>query len=292
MSSQIDPTNLTIIYAEDELVFQEISLASIAKAGVAKENIYAAEDGSGALEHLKKVQDDNSAPLLMLLDVRMPGMDGNQCARKVQELLAAGGLRREPFMVCCSAGNREVSFTDPEGLFHVVLPKPFGKKEVDLCIEHASIWWGTKTRAAGAAVSGTPVASSDGPASRQASDPGQVDIIVADDEPVCRMAIEATLTLVGVDQAHVTEVEDDDEFREALDAAQAVDSPRPLLILLGSPGWISMVTERQSKRKPFIVCTSAERAPDGLFHASLPLQFSQADFKDILQKCCSWFDSS
>merc|ERR1712232_1053194 len=98
----------------------------------------------GAFEHFEKLKDDVNTPLLMVLDVRMPGMDGKQCAQKVKDTVAKEALAREPFMVCCSAEVRKVSYEDKNGVFNIILPKPFGKKEASLCVAKAHEFWAAK----------------------------------------------------------------------------------------------------------------------------------------------------
>merc|ERR1719210_2882334 len=117
-----DPTNLDVIFAEDELVFREIAVPEIINAGISKTSLHVAEDGFGAFELFEKLKDGASTPLLMILDVRMPGMDGKQCAQKVKERVAEKALAREPFMVCCSAEVRKVSYEDKNGVFNIILP--------------------------------------------------------------------------------------------------------------------------------------------------------------------------
>merc|ERR1719464_492507 len=89
-------SNLAVIFAEDELVFREISVPEIINAGISKASLHVAEDGFGAFELFDKLKDDASTPLLMILDVRMPGMDGKQCAQKVKELVAERPSRGSP----------------------------------------------------------------------------------------------------------------------------------------------------------------------------------------------------
>mmetsp|Transcript_25251 Transcript_25251/g.79663 ORF Transcript_25251/g.79663 Transcript_25251/m.79663 type:complete len:287 (+) Transcript_25251:115-975(+) len=276
--------SLTIIYAEDEFVFREIAMPAIVKAGVPRESIHVAEDGIEAMEHLNKLQAGGaSGPLVMLLDVRMPGMDGNQVAQKVQEMVAQESLQSAPFMVCCSAHNREVAF-DETGPFKITMPKPFGSKEVDLCLGKAEEWW-LKSGGTLPAAGGGAGASSDFDARR-------LEIIVAGDEPVCRMAVTTQLEKLGVEEASMAEAEDEEEAVEALGKAQAGDAKRPLVLLLGRVAWAPAISAADtSKRKPYIINTQVEgdAASGEAFHAKLRQNFQQEDLKEALEKCWAWF---
>lgn len=282
MKFAFEPANLTIIYAEDEFVFREIAIPAIMKAGILRENIHTAEDGLQALEHLERLQDAPHTPLVMLLDVRMPNMDGNQCAARVQEMVAEKSLKREPFMVCCSAGVKKVSFEDA-GAFSIVMPKPFGKAEVELCLQKTEEWW--ESQPGGEDTAGKHVQVMD-------CDPKAVDLIVADDEPICRMAVLASLSHIGADEKFISEAEDDEETIEVLRESQSGDLKRPLIVLLGNPSWMSAITQIETaKRKPFFICTSvdSDRINDSTFDAYLPRQFQQADLKVVLAKCWNLF---
>lgn len=288
MPGGFDIDKLSIIYAEDDLVFREIAVPAIVKAGVNEDKILQAEDGVEALDHLNKLQDGNpTEPIVMLLDVRMPHMDGNQCAAKVKELIDGAKLKRLPFLVCCSAGVEQVSFGGENGsdnTFHITMPKPFSDKEVNLVLKKAKEWW-----SAGGGGSGSASDARGAGGAGASVDLSTVDTIVGDNEPICRMALITALTLLGLDEDLVTECEDADEVLEAVKKSQAKGS-KPLLLFLGNPTWISTVTKLAADaKKPFCVSTSMDDCSDPNFHANLPRQFSQADLKNILDQGCAWW---
>jgi len=274
MSQAFDVSSLTIIYAEDEIVFREIAIPSLVKAGIVRENILLASDGHEALDHLKNVQDGPPQPLMMLLDICMPGMGGNECAEEVQRMVAQQALRREPYMVCCSAGVKKVGIGDEAGLFSLTVPKPFGKAELELCLKHLEERWKGGLCARGRA-SAPPV------------DLKAIEVIVADDEPICRMAVVTNLGLVGADSGLVHEVEDDEEALETVTEVQNGDPSRPLVVLISNPSWLATMQKADlGKRKPFFVCTSVDGCPkngDG-FQAQLPSKHTQADLRIIFEQ--------
>jgi len=244
------------------------------KAGIDRQNILLAGDGHEALDHLKNLQDGPPQPILMLLDICMPGMGGNECAEKVQGMVTQQALRREPFMVCCSAGVKKVGIGDEFGMFALTLPKPFGKAELELCLKHLEERWQGGLCARGRA-SAPPFESK------------AIEVIVADDEPICRMAVITNLSLVGTDPDLVREVEDDEEAMEMVAEVQNGDPSRPLLMLLSNPSWVATIGKADmGKRKPFFVCTSVDGCPkngDG-FHARLPSKHTQVDLWAVLEQ--------
>jgi len=288
---QIDPGSIDVIYAEDEEVFRETAIRELLKVGFRRMNIHESENGIGALEHLARLQVEGNAamPLVVLLDVRMPGMDGRECALQIQELVKKKMLRREPFVICISSIHRQVIVDEGKGNFQVVIPKPFGTAYLNEAIELLRQWW---TLGHGRQL----------PAWKEFN-PDQIDIIAADDEPVCRLSSSTAFVQAGVKSSAVCEVEEEDELMDALEEAQAGDGTRPLIVLLGKESWAPTIHEyvekgRESKmcrREPFVVCTSVDSERIGAsaavehFHAFLPRTFGQADVKWCLEFCRLWW---
>jgi len=258
------------------------------KAGFLKENIHESENGLGALEDLAKLQTTGhqSCPLVVLLDVRMPGMDGRECALQIQELVKKKVLRREPFVMCISSIHRQVIVEEGKGNFQIVLPKPFNLQMINESLDLLRKWW---TMGYGRQL----------PAWKT-FDAEKLDIIAADDEPVCRMSAVMAFTQAGVSSEAVSEAEQEDELHELLNEAQEGDGARPLIILLGTAAWAAEVRTRveampATRRDPFVVCTSvdSERLSNSAaiknFHAFLPRSFSQGDVKWCLELCRLWW---
>jgi len=288
----IDPGNLDVIYAEDEEIFRETAVRELLKVGFSRQNIHESDNGNGALEDLARLQTEGhcTLPLVVLLDVRMPGMDGRECAYQIQELVKKRLLRREPFVICISSIAGQVIVDEGKGNFQVVLPKPFTSTMIEECFTLLKAWWSMGH--------GRQL-----PAWKPFN-PELIDVIVADDEPVCRMSSSLAFTQGGIAATAVSEVEDEEELLEHLSEVQSHEVTRPLVILLGKLSWARQIRtwvdeQKQEssscRREPFVVCTSVDS--DRLinsssienFHAVLPRAFTQADVKWCLELCRLWW---
>lgn len=281
--------NVDVIYAEDEEVFRETAIRELMKAGFSRSNIYESENGHGALEHLARLQNEGNAalPLLVVLDVRMPGMDGRECAFQIQELVKKKVLRREPFVMCISSIHRQVTYDEGKGNFQCVLPKPFNTKMVNEALELLRKWW---TLGHGRQL----------PAWKN-FDLSMVDILAADDEPVCRLSSYTAFCTAGINIEAVVEVDSEQELLERCAALQDTTFDRPLVVLLGRPNWAPVLKQAveaskgATKREPFVVCTSIDSDVIGgtsavqCYHAFLPRSFTQGDVKWCLELCRLWW---
>mmetsp|Transcript_31528 Transcript_31528/g.80405 ORF Transcript_31528/g.80405 Transcript_31528/m.80405 type:complete len:356 (+) Transcript_31528:111-1178(+) len=285
----MNPNEIDVIYAEDEEVFRETAIREILKVGFDRSRIYEAENGLEALEHLARLQTegDLSKPLLVLLDVRMPGMDGRECALQIQELAKKHLLRREPFVMCISSIHRQVIVDEGKGNFQVVLPKPFNTKFLDEAMELFRQWW---TMGLGRRL----------PAWKS-FEPSMLEVITADQEPVCRMAAIAAFQQAGVCPDSIGEAEDDSELIQLVKEAQEGDVNKPLVVILGSAGWAKQIrsyveTDKDAiKRNPFVISTAMDgeragaRSHVDMVDAFLPKTFKQADMQWLLEYCRLWW---
>lgn len=284
------PGQIDVIYAEDEEVFRETAVRELLKAGFQRKNIHESENGLGALEHLARLQVEGNAsmPLMVLLDVRMPGMDGRECALQIQELVKKKLLRREPFVVCISSIHRQVINNEGKGNFQVVIPKPFGADYLNEALELLRRWW---TLGYGREL----------PAWKEFN-PSEIDVIAADDEPVCRLSSYMAFVQAGVSNDGVAEVDEEADLMDAIEEAQDKDCGRPLVILLGKEVWAKAIYTfveanrgGRCKREPFVVCTSVDndriQASPAVehFHAFLPRTIGQKDVKWCLELCRLWW---
>mmetsp|Transcript_90821 Transcript_90821/g.256522 ORF Transcript_90821/g.256522 Transcript_90821/m.256522 type:complete len:375 (-) Transcript_90821:98-1222(-) len=283
-----DTSAIDVIYAEDEEVFRETAIRELVKVGFVRSNIYESENGLGALHHLAHLQEVGhlTSPLVVLLDVRMPSMDGNECALQIQDLVKKGLLRREPFVICISSIHRQVIVEDGKGNFQVVLPKPFNNNQVDEALTALRKWW-------------TIGQSRFLPAWKH-FEPSLIDIIAADEEPVCRMAAFTAFQQAGVSASAITEVDEEDELMDCLISDKG-NTDRPLVVLIESANWAKKIydyvqeTRGTNRREPFVVCTSIDadkisQSPDvKFFHAFLPTRFNQSDVRWLLQLCRFWW---
>lgn len=286
------PATIDIIYAEDEEVFRESAIHELLKVGFQRENIHEADNGHGALQHLVTLQNAGhlTNPLLVLLDVRMPGMDGRECALQIQEMVKKKVLRREPFVVCISSISRQVTIDEGKGNFQVVLPKPINKDYLKEALNALENWW---TLGHGRQL-----------AAWKTFHPEQLEIIVADTEPACRMSLTEDFVRVGVLRDAISEAEEEDLLLEELVSAQDGDASRPLVVLLGIERWAqsirtfvdeAKVGQCPRRREPFVVCTSVDSDRIGgksaveHFDAFLPTRRSKADVKWCLEFCRLWW---
>ncbi len=76
----------SILLVEDDPAAVCIALHAFAKSGVDKERIIVAEDGQAALNHLlAKKKDDRGTPCLILLDLKLPRIDGLEVLKRLRE---------------------------------------------------------------------------------------------------------------------------------------------------------------------------------------------------------------
>jgi len=277
-----------VVYAEDEEVFRETAIRELVKVGFDRKNIHESENGLGALTHLAQLQagGHEQHPLLVLLDVRMPGMDGKECALRIQELCIKKALRRVPFVVCISSIHRQVTVDEGKGNFQVVLPKPFTRDMVNEAVNRLRNWW-------------TMGETRQMPAWKK-FETTLIDVVAADEDPMCRYTSAFAFQQAGILAKATNEV---DDVEELIDTLKADDGPecRPLIVLLGTAEWATDLStyldsaKGSGRREPFVVCTSvdSERISTSAlvshFHAFLPRSFSQADVKWCLELCRLWF---
>lgn len=297
--SAFDISSLTVIYAEDELVFQEISTPVIMEAGVAEANFKVCQDGAEALSCLMDLQGGPVGPIIMLLDMRMPVLDGQQCAEQVQAKTSRGELRRVPYLVCCSAGVDRASFKSlgdqdrgatlsDNDTFDVVLPKPFTNKEVTLVLKKAQEWW--------LAVGQSLQARGGGGGGRAPWDVSTIDIVVQDNQPICRMSVITALEKQGAPEDDVIECDHCNEVVSEVQNAQSGDPTKPLMVFLGnsSPDALEEIKNiaKGAKRKPFLVCSSV--TGDSRCASDFDVMMSkdgkqEAEIKKALEKCEEWW---
>ena len=100
----LDISALDVILADDEMANRVVASMNMTMLGFDEERIHECEDGEEAIAILDELQEsDSSAPVIVLLDLHMPGgMDGNIAALKIRENMSKYE-KRKPFLVCCSA---------------------------------------------------------------------------------------------------------------------------------------------------------------------------------------------
>mmetsp|Transcript_6172 Transcript_6172/g.16473 ORF Transcript_6172/g.16473 Transcript_6172/m.16473 type:complete len:299 (-) Transcript_6172:16-912(-) len=292
---QLEFTNLDIIYAEDECLFRELAIPGLLRLGIPEENIHVAEDGEEALAYLMELQEVHpSRPLVMMLDIRMPIMDGNTCAKKVREVFET--LRRRPYLACFSAGFGDGMHDDP--LFDISLPKSFGPSALQSFYNKVEEWHTQSGPAIAHATASAPASSPPASAPVAQTAPGapsdwkNVDIVVADHEPICRMTVITMLGMAGAEDDDIEESGSLDELSDALRAAKGGSTSRPLIVFLAHPSWLSTVLSSDARgREPFVVSTAMDPGDAMTLgcHATLPRHFSHNDLQKVFNSCAGWW---
>jgi CheY-like chemotaxis protein len=310
MANSFQYSDVDILFAEDDPAFVEITTQAFSRAGLNREKVHHAEDGCKALDLFQKFLGESSRtlPLLVILDVRMPGMHGNTCASRMRVLETQLKTSRPAFMVCCSAFITKVSTdcTNSYGIenasvFNAMFPKPFGKGEVEIVMSMFKDWM-IKQQTEGYSLQAvetvsklpeapeTETAPEHNASGLEVVDSKTVDIVIADSEMICRMGIVLQLNRLELTDDSIFEAETVEETVDVIAKAQARSPPRPIMVMLGVPAWLTRITEVADQRnKPFLVCTSVSERRESAFQATLPRSFQQEHLKDLLERCQRWW---
>eukprot|EP00930_Biecheleria_cincta_P023062 TRINITY_DN16713_c0_g1_i2.p1 TRINITY_DN16713_c0_g1~~TRINITY_DN16713_c0_g1_i2.p1 ORF type:complete len:317 (-),score=68.35 TRINITY_DN16713_c0_g1_i2:81-1031(-) len=308
-----DFSEIVVIYAEDEDMFRDIASMSLLDMNIPEENLELVEHGGEALAAIERIQSTRSraTPIIVLLDVNMPVMDGMMCAKKVKERVKSGQLAWEPFLVCCSSGK----FVNPEegANFHVTMEKIFSKGQLSKVLAEGVSWCRKQASAAGvspgstkgsgsssaagggyAAPSAGAVQGGYAPPSAGAVQAPRVEnvserpkIMIAADEPTCSAALAAYLSML--DDEEPAEADTLEDTLTALTEAQTESPSAPLLLFVGNPAWLKQIQAgRFEARPPFLVNASVEDHLAG-FNANLPKNYRQSDVERVIKECQEWY---
>jgi CheY-like chemotaxis protein len=288
MTSDFSWDRVEVIYADDDEWFAEVVTAGLQCRGVKTEQVKLATDGLQAMELVLSAQAGEwDKPLLLLLDFRMPNMDGHECAAWAYQLASQGRLRRPPFVIGHSS-----NVSSKEGKFHAVLPKEAffpqnaSKENGELAryLGQFQQWWKDQH------VNDT--------VRWQGLDISRANCIVVDSEPICRMSMQMALVKCGIHPDRVQEADDAEEaeeiFSDILTRSKAIGELQqvvePVLVFLG--GRVSALP-RASQLEPFMVCVSSNNTVTtgsvGDFHCYLPKLFKADDLGWVLQLFKLWW---
>lgn len=255
--SSFEMCKLDVVVADDCDMFIDLSAAALIRAGCLEENIHRAEDGVQALERLDHLQDGghDDAPILFVLDVRMPNMGGNQAAAEVKKRYEESTLRRCPFVVSLSAGHTRAPKDDGSTDYNLIIPKPLQGDALTRTLQDLRRWWDEGNgRPAGTAPGGSrPCTGS------RAFDVSRVEVVLADDEAVERMVLQMLFAKAGV-ATEIREADDEAALLEELQDLQAGDASNPIVCVIGVAAWVDRVLAEQFSRRPFLVCASVAAA--------------------------------
>ena len=131
-----------ILLVEDEPAHAELTKRAIRKAGNAN-RVEVVSDGEEAFDYLYnrgKYEDKDSYPLpgLILLDIKLPGMDGIEVLKKIKEDPL---LKRIPVIMLTTSEREEDIVRSYEHYANSYLTKPVGFKEFEEKIMQIDFYW-------------------------------------------------------------------------------------------------------------------------------------------------------
>lgn len=131
-----------ILLVEDEPSHVELTIRAIRKAGNTNK-IVAVEEGEEALDYLlnrNKYEDRDlySKPGLILLDIKLPGMDGIDVLKKIKENKE---LRRIPVVMLTTSGRREDINKSYDFYANSYLVKPVNSRDFAEKISQLKLYW-------------------------------------------------------------------------------------------------------------------------------------------------------
>jgi PAS domain S-box-containing protein len=119
-----------------------------------------------------------------------------------------------------------------------------------------------------------------------------MDVVVADFEPVCQMAVQLQLDAIGIAEDSVVEVEMLKEAIDALRQMQDSGKQKPCLVLVGDPSWIRHLREASTVKHPVFICLTSVDAQilcgKEKIQAVLPRNFTQSHMRGVLTRCHRW----
>jgi len=77
--------NKVVLIVEDEKEMQELMKIYIKKAGL-RLQIYSAYNGKEGVEIYKKLMKENKKPSLVIMDLKLPGMNGVEASKRILKL--------------------------------------------------------------------------------------------------------------------------------------------------------------------------------------------------------------
>jgi CheY-like chemotaxis protein len=135
-----EPSNILIV--EDEEAHAELTRRAIQKSGRAN-RIDIVSDGEEALEYLTNTgkygnKEEYPSPVLILLDIKLPGIDGIEVLKKIKEHPT---LKKIP-VIMLTTSQREEDVAASYGHYaNSYLTKPVGFKEFEEKVMNADFYW-------------------------------------------------------------------------------------------------------------------------------------------------------
>ena len=138
----MDCKPLDILLVEDEVAHAELTKRAIRKAGNAN-RVHIVTDGEEAFDYLYnrgKYEDKvkYSLPGLILLDIKLPGIDGVEVLKKIKE---DPTLKRIPVIMLTTSEREEDIARSYNHYANSYLTKPVGFKEFEKKIMQIDFYW-------------------------------------------------------------------------------------------------------------------------------------------------------
>lgn len=134
---------------------------------------------------------------------------------------------------------------------------------------------------------------------------GDIDVVVADEEVICRAAAASSLQRFGFLPQRVHEVESGDEALEKITALQSTADPAgttspPIMVFIDiSCGYdcarqvCSLFAQKTFRREPFLISASAQRGPSSpetaFFHCSVAKTYEPTSLAHCFELCQQWW---
>jgi two-component system, response regulator len=140
MKMDYEPSNILLV--EDEEAHAELTRRAIRKAGNAN-RIDVVTDGERALDYLYnrgEYADRSEYPIpgLILLDIKLPGMDGIEVLKKIKEDPV---LKSIPVIMLTTSEREEDVAMSYRNYANSYLTKPVGFKEFEERVRQINLYW-------------------------------------------------------------------------------------------------------------------------------------------------------
>jgi CheY-like chemotaxis protein len=139
---KVRESTLNILIIEDEEAHAELTKRAIRKAGYAGQ-IDVVTDGEAALDYLHnrgnyKDKEIYSLPVLVLLDIKLPGIDGIEVLKRIKQ---DPKLKRIPVIMLTTSAREQDIARSYNHYANSYLTKPVGFKEFEDKVKQIGIYW-------------------------------------------------------------------------------------------------------------------------------------------------------
>ena len=129
--------NVNILLVDDETADLQLMQKMFSKSKV-PHNVILAHNGDEALEILRKSSSEQDVPDLILLDINMPGKDGNETLKIIK---LDQYLRTIPVIMLTSSTNEQDVLNSYRDYANAYIQKPVGAKAMSEVIKKIEDFW-------------------------------------------------------------------------------------------------------------------------------------------------------